>query len=149
MKRFTISRRSFYHHTVERIYYAVARGAMKPPQGKIETKLAERSIDGVVYATKQEGRGQPASTIYETLRTQGKRSLLKVTLETGRKHQIRVHLASRGCPIVGDTVYGPKEAKDAAGARFDVDGGEARIRTAAHRRAAGVRAAAAGGFLKR
>lgn len=97
----------FYHHTVERIYMAVVHGVPDPAAGRIESRLTER-IDGSVHATRQRGKGQLAVTEYVTLRTAGRKSLLRVKLHTGRKHQIRAQLSQRGCPIVGDRVYGPR-----------------------------------------
>lgn len=96
----------FFHHTVTREYLAVVHGAPDPKAGRIENWLVERA-DGIVCATRQGGRGERAVSQYEVLQATAKRSLVRVTLETGRKHQIRVHLAGRGTPIVGDTVYGP------------------------------------------
>ena len=96
----------FFHHDVKREYRVVVHGSPKPPIGQIETRLIERA-DGTVHSTKQVGRGRRAITRYKVLRTQGKLSLVRVMLHTGRKHQIRVHLAERGTPVVGDTVYGP------------------------------------------
>jgi 23S rRNA pseudouridine1911/1915/1917 synthase len=98
----------FFHHTVERVYHAVVQGALRPPAGRIESHLVER-IDGSVHSTRQIGKGERAVTHYETVRSAGKSSLVRVTLETGRKHQIRIHLAEKGCPIVGDRVYGPND----------------------------------------
>ena len=98
----------FFHHDVERVYHAVVRGRMNPPTGRIESRLVERT-DGSVHSTKQFGKGEQAVTLYETVRTSPRLSLLKVTLQTGRKHQIRVHLSESGCPIVGDRVYGNAE----------------------------------------
>jgi 23S rRNA pseudouridine1911/1915/1917 synthase len=97
----------FFHHDVERIYTAVVRGVPHPPRRKIESHLLERA-DGTVYSTREHGKGQRAATSYETMRVaeDRKASLLKVTLHTGRKHQIRVHLSEKGNPIVGDRVYG-------------------------------------------
>ena len=97
----------FFHHDVERLYTAVVRGVPSPPQGKIESHLLERA-DGTVYSTREHGKGQRAATSYETVRVaeDRKASLLKVTLHTGRKHQIRVHLSEKGYPIIGDRVYG-------------------------------------------
>ena len=54
--------------------------------------------------------GRSAVTLYQTLRTRGELSLLEVELLTGRTHQIRVHMAYLGHPILGDTVYGAKKA---------------------------------------
>ena len=99
----------FFHHTVVRQYAAIVHGIPDPPKGKIETRLIERT-DGTVHSTRQSGKGQIAITHYEMVRSAvagaSVRTLLKVTLETGRKHQIRVHLSQRGWPIVGDKVYG-------------------------------------------
>jgi len=76
-----------------------------PRSGTIDTRLTERA-DGSVYSIKRPGGGERAITHYETI-SQGKgTSLLRVKLETGKKHQIRVHLAERGVPIVNDPMYG-------------------------------------------
>jgi len=99
----------FFHHTVGREYRAVVHGVPVPPAGRIETRLVERA-DGTVYSTRQHGKGQRAITDYEVIRTEGKSSLLRVILQTGRKHQIRVHLSGRGTPVVGDISYGPDKS---------------------------------------
>lgn len=96
----------FFHHSVTREYLAVVRGTPNPPSDRIENRLSER-IDGTVHATRQAGRGQVAISEYQVLKTERRLSLVRVTLHTGRKHQIRVHLAGRGTPVVGDAVYGP------------------------------------------
>ncbi len=97
----------FFHHHVERVYLAVVHGVPPAQKGKIESRLDERA-DGTVFTTRQIGKGQPAVTDYEVIRTAGRRSLVKLTLQTGRKHQIRAHLQERGTPIVGDAMYGPQ-----------------------------------------
>jgi 23S rRNA pseudouridine1911/1915/1917 synthase len=98
----------FFHHDVERVYLAVVAGVPNPPAGHIRSRLVERA-DGTVYSTTAVGKGQVAETHYETVRAnkdrRRPRALLRVTLHTGRKHQIRVHLSERGWPIVGDRVY--------------------------------------------
>ena len=99
----------FFHHDVKREYRVVVHGSPKPATGQIESRLIERA-DGTVHSTKQIGKGQRAITEYKVLKTQGKLSLVRVILHTGRKHQIRVHMAERGTPVVGDTVYGPPKA---------------------------------------
>jgi 23S rRNA pseudouridine1911/1915/1917 synthase len=107
----------FFHHDVERVYLAVVAGIPNPPAGRIRSRLVERA-DGTVYSTEVPGKGQVAETHYETVRAnkdrRRPRALLRVTLHTGRKHQIRVHLSERGWPIVGDRVY-----NEAAGAGPD------------------------------
>jgi 23S rRNA pseudouridine1911/1915/1917 synthase len=100
-------KRQFFRHSVHRQYLAVVQGVPQPPKGTIESHLVERA-DGTVHSTRQIGKGEKAISNYEVLKTVGKQSLVKVVLQTGRKHQIRVHLTSRGTPIVGDSVYGPK-----------------------------------------
>lgn len=102
----------FFHHTVTREYLAVVHGAPKPPEGRIENRLSERA-DGTVHATTRPHFGQIAITDYQVLKSEGGLSLVRVILHTGRKHQIRVHLAGRGNPIVGDPVYGPPNPKAA------------------------------------
>lgn len=100
----------FFHHSVTREYAAVVDGTPTPLKGRIESRLAERA-DGVVHTTTRLNHGQIAITDYEVLKAEAGKSFLRVTLHTGRKHQIRVHLAGRGVPIVGDQVYGPSAHK--------------------------------------
>ena len=104
----------FFHHSVERIYLALTDGVPTPRAGRIESRLEERA-DGTVYSKRGRhtaGKGERAVTHYEVIESAKKRALVRVKLETGRKHQIRVHLAERGTPIVGDAMYG-KEGSDA------------------------------------
>lgn len=109
----------FFHHAVERIYLAVTAGVPNPRAGRIESRLEERA-DGTVYTTRSHAKGQWAVTHYEVLQDDARHALLRVRLETGRKHQIRVHLAERGTPIVGDPVYARsgKELSDSHGMRL-------------------------------
>ena len=102
----------FFKHTVDRVYEAIVHGKPNPPAGTIESYLIERA-DGSVHSTDRHAKGQRAITHYQVLETKAKRSRVRVRLQTGRKHQIRVHLSERGCPIVGDTVYGEKNEADA------------------------------------
>lgn len=99
----------FYDHSAGRTYVAVVSKAVSPPSGTIRSRLVEH-IDGTVHVTKSNNHGQLAITHYETEANSGL-TRLRITLETGRKHQIRAHLCSRGWPIVGDTLYGGDPAK--------------------------------------
>ncbi|HEY8669130.1 MAG TPA: RluA family pseudouridine synthase [Tepidisphaeraceae bacterium] len=95
----------FFHHTVERKYLAVVEGLPKHPKGRIKSSLVERA-DGTVYSSGTPAKGQAAITDYQVKRKGKQRALLEVTLQTGRKHQIRVHLSEHELPIVGDAMYG-------------------------------------------
>jgi 23S rRNA pseudouridine1911/1915/1917 synthase len=85
-------------------YLAVVRGAPTPPRGVIDLPLA-RDPDDRRRVIVTEG-GAASETRYEVLATRDARSLLRCELVTGRTHQIRVHLSSRGWPIMGDVLYG-------------------------------------------
>jgi RluA family pseudouridine synthase len=105
-------KQQFFDHTVERVYTAIVRGVPTPPAGRIESRLVERA-DGTVYSTPRHGTGEHAVTDYETVESRRGRSVLRVKLHTGRKHQIRVHLSERGVPIVGDPMYFSKDRRSA------------------------------------
>jgi 23S rRNA pseudouridine1911/1915/1917 synthase len=106
-------KQQFFKHTVDRIYTAVVFGKPNPANGRIDSRLVELP-DGSVHSTKREDHGERAISDYQVLRTAGDLSLVRVILFTGRKHQIRVHLAERGTPILGDSVYGSKDAPPAS-----------------------------------
>ena len=90
----------------ERTYIALAEGEMKPKDGTITTWLTEDKRNAVVYSSPYDDGGKIAITHYKTLKSNGDYSLLQLNLETGRTNQIRVHLQSKGCPVVGDRKYG-------------------------------------------
>ena len=98
----------FKDHSAGRIYAAVAEGRVVPEQFTIKSQLAENAAFRV-YSTENARIGKPAVTHIRVLKRSAKTSLLEVRLETGRKHQIRVHLAERGHPIAGDKVYGSRK----------------------------------------
>ena len=97
-------KRQFADRSAGRIYHAVVHGQPRATEGRIDAALAEYA-DGTVHLSKHLKHARSAITHYQTLATGIDRSLLRVKLETGRKHQIRAHLASIGHPIVGDTLY--------------------------------------------
>lgn len=101
-------KRQFFLHTVERIYLAQVHGVPNPRQGMIDSRLIEH-FDGTIIVTTNATKGQRAITYYETISSDKTHALLRVRLQTGKKHQIRVQLAHRGTPIVNDRVYSDKK----------------------------------------
>jgi 23S rRNA pseudouridine1911/1915/1917 synthase len=89
---------------VKKEYLAVVRGAPKPPRGWITTPLVRDPRDRRRVVAVDSGA--PSRTRYEVLSTREDHSVVRCQLVTGRTHQIRVHLASRGWPIIGDRTYG-------------------------------------------
>lgn len=89
----------------ERSYLAVIDGQLDPPQGTHTSYLFESKVF-IVYSTQDPEKGQKAITHYSTVKSNESYSMLKVSLETGRKNQIRVHLKDLEHPIVGDKKYG-------------------------------------------
>ncbi len=102
-------RRRLHTGDYRREYLAVVVGAPSPPAATVTWPIAPESPGSRRRGVRADGR--PARTDYETLATGGGLSLLRVTLGTGRTHQIRVHLAALGCPILGDAVYGAPDAR--------------------------------------
>ncbi|MFC1453123.1 RluA family pseudouridine synthase [Verrucomicrobiota bacterium] len=92
-------------HGFKKVYYAVVHGAPPEKEGIIVSYLAENQAHRM-YSVRDPRKGKLARTGYRVVRESKKCSLLEVELLTGRKNQIRVHLAERGCPVVGDRKYG-------------------------------------------
>lgn len=90
--------------SVRKFYVAVVEGIIVPEKGIIDKPIGKDEADLIRRKVKSDG--QPAVTIYETLKKFGGYSSLRLELATGRTHQIRVHLSYLGHPIIGDTLYG-------------------------------------------
>lgn len=100
-------RRQFKARTVEKTYLALVFGRPESPSGLIDVPLGRHPRQRQKFAPRPDGK--PARTRYHLQEDFGRYSLLEIGLETGRTHQIRVHLAWLGCPVVGDTVYGRRK----------------------------------------
>jgi 23S rRNA pseudouridine1911/1915/1917 synthase len=97
----------FREREVEKIYWAVVEGIVDPPEGQRADFLRKDERHRKVHVTSPNTPdAQEARLSYRTLETHRDLTLLEVTLETGRKHQIRVQLAKHGHPILGDRKYG-------------------------------------------
>lgn len=91
--------------TLHREYLALVCGRVKPARGKIVAPIGRHPNHRKKMAVVSGGR--VAVTRYRVIRNYGNYSLLRLKLETGRTHQIRVHMANLGFPVVGDPIYGP------------------------------------------
>lgn len=96
---------------VEKTYWAVVVGGPPAPEGTCEAPLARRSHDRRSWWMKVDADGLAAATAWRVLGRGAGVTLLELTPKTGRTHQLRVHMAHLGCPIVGDGVYGGARAK--------------------------------------
>ena len=94
----------------KKYYYAIVKGKVTPATGKIESYL-EEDEDYKVHSTKNKRKGELAQTAYEVVKTQGENSLVRIDLITGKKNQIRVHMADIGHPVIGDAKYGQAQRR--------------------------------------
>jgi tRNA pseudouridine32 synthase/23S rRNA pseudouridine746 synthase len=107
--------RLFADGRIEKVYWAVATGEPAVAEGLIEAPLFKQ-LRGTGWRMIIDAAGRPAVSSYRVLATGGGMSLIEVRPRTGRTHQVRVHLASIGCPVSGDPVYGRAGNGEAAGA---------------------------------
>jgi 23S rRNA pseudouridine1911/1915/1917 synthase len=102
----------FKRHTIKRKYMAVVQGRIEADGGKIEGYLQKSDLltggKKVKLSTKEAGR--PAMTIFQVKERYPNATLVEIQLDTGRTHQIRVHMASIGHGVVGDKIYGDKKS---------------------------------------
>ena len=96
----------FARHSLHRAYLAIVAGRPAPPAGTIDAPLARSAANRKKMAIVEGGRGKRAVTRYRTVRPLRDAALVECRLETGRTHQVRVHMASIGHPLLGDPVYG-------------------------------------------
>jgi 23S rRNA pseudouridine1911/1915/1917 synthase len=99
----------FQRHLASRTYLAVAHGVVRP--GRIESRLVPDRGDRMRGSTRNPHLGQHAITNVEVVEPLREATLVRIRLETGRTHQIRIHLAEAGHPLVGDSVYTHDRAK--------------------------------------
>jgi 23S rRNA pseudouridine1911/1915/1917 synthase len=93
-------------HSITRKYYAIVHGGIREEEGTINAPIGRHPVDRKKMSI-NEKNGKHAVTHYRVLKRFQKYTYVECQLETGRTHQIRVHMASIGHPLLGDTVYGP------------------------------------------
>jgi 23S rRNA pseudouridine1911/1915/1917 synthase len=100
----------FSRHAIERRYLALVKGEPGPDRGRIDVPIKDEYREGRRHLSHGESSGRDAVTHFEVRERLGDAALLELRLETGRQHQIRLHLTHLGHPILGDKVYGAARA---------------------------------------
>ena len=98
--------KQFAAHSIDRRYLAIVNGVPKASEGTVDAPLARSSTNRKKIAIVEGGRGKRAVTHWKRLQALRDAALVECRLETGRTHQVRVHMASIGHPLLGDPVYG-------------------------------------------
>lgn len=97
-------KRAFKERTVDKVYHALAQGHIDPSEGTIDAPIGRHPTADYRFAVTSDGR--PSVTHYSVVEMMPSASLLEIHLETGRTHQIRVHMSAMHHPLVGDLTYG-------------------------------------------
>jgi len=100
----------FKSRSVEKIYLTLVDGAPPTPTGRVEAPIGRSTTHRKQMAVMPVGKGREAISEYRTLESFKDHTLLEVHLLTGRTHQIRLHMAFLGCPVVGDQMYGNRKS---------------------------------------
>ena len=101
--------RQLKEHTIVRRYQAIVHGVIKEEQGTVHTLIGRHPLDRKKMAVVERG-GKDAITHYHVIKRFQNTTHIECILETGRTHQIRVHMSHLGHPLLGDSVYGPKSS---------------------------------------
>ncbi|MDG2512786.1 RluA family pseudouridine synthase [Sphingobium yanoikuyae] len=98
--------RQFKDHSIDRLYAAIVYGIPTPGTGIVDAWIGRSDADRKKMAVHREGRGKHAVTHYRVMERLRGAAMVECRLETGRTHQVRVHMAHLGHPLIGDPVYG-------------------------------------------
>jgi 23S rRNA pseudouridine1911/1915/1917 synthase len=101
----------FARHSIDRRYQAIVAGIPRPPSGTVDAPVARSSANRQKMAIVEGARGKRAVTHYRLVQALREAALVECRLETGRTHQVRVHMTSLGHPLIGDPVYGRTRAE--------------------------------------
>jgi 23S rRNA pseudouridine1911/1915/1917 synthase len=104
----------FKGHEIKKIYFAIVEGKVATDKGKIDAPVGRHPVDRKKMAVNP-GRGRNAVTHFQVIERFKNCTMLKIRLETGRTHQIRVHMAFIGHPVLGDNTYGKKHVNRSMG----------------------------------
>ena len=99
----------FASHDIERRYCAIVSGVPAPPAGTVKTQIGRSTANRKKMAVLPENKGKHAVTHYRMTESFAKTALVECKLETGRTHQVRVHMAHIGHPLIGDSVYSNRQ----------------------------------------
>ena len=108
-RAYTLLKRAFRDRTVDKTYHALVQGHPDPLSGTIDAPIGRHNSSDWRFAVTSDGK--PSITHYDTLEAHQAATLVEVKLETGRTHQIRVHMAHIGCPVAGDFLYGAEDGR--------------------------------------